>query len=88
MADASVTTPIKYARQARWREKNPMKRWAHVATASAVRRGLIQQQPCEVCGSPTSEAHHDDYERPMAVRWFCRLHHKAEHRRQKAEGVR
>ena len=87
MAETPAANATKYARQARWREKNPMKRWAHVATASAIRRGLIHPQPCEVCGSPQSEAHHDDYQRPMAVRWFCRGHHKAEHRRLKAEGI-
>ena len=57
-----------------------LKRWAHVATASALRRGLIERQPCEVCGVEQSDAHHDDYARPMAVRWLCRKHHKEAHR--------
>jgi len=75
----------KYVRQAKWRDRNPLKRWAHIATASALRRGLIQQQPCEVCGIEAVDAHHDDYSRPMNVRWLCRKHHKAAHRTMRCE---
>jgi len=39
------------------------------------RRGRLIQQPCEVCGSPESEKHHDDYTKPLVVRWRCRRHH-------------
>lgn len=74
-----------YDRQARWRERNPIKRWAHIATASALRRGLIVQQACEICGSADSEAHHDDHAQPLTVRWLCRTHHKALHAAMKAE---
>jgi hypothetical protein len=70
----------KHQRQARWRERNPMKVWAQAALRSAVTRGLVEPRPCEVCGDPNSEAHHPDYSRPAAVRWLCRKHHKAEHR--------
>ena len=68
-------------RQERWRERNPVAYWAHMATRSALKRGLLTKQPCEVCGNPKSEAHHDDYLRPLTVRWLCRLHHKATHAR-------
>lgn len=73
------TRKSKYARQARWRSRNPLKVWAHSALQSALRRGLIERKPCEVCGDPNSEGHHDDYQKPMVVRWLCRRHHKAEH---------
>lgn len=66
------------SRQARWRARNPKARWAHVCLDSAIRRGLIERQPCEVCGAEPADGHHDDYDRPMAVRWLCRKHHKAE----------
>lgn len=70
----------RHARQAKWRERNPLKRWAHLATASALKRGILVREPCEVCGEANVDAHHDDYDRPLRVRWLCRKHHKAEHR--------
>ncbi|WP_287244215.1 hypothetical protein [Mesorhizobium sp.] len=71
--------------QARWKEANPQAVWAHQALRSALNRGLVIQEPCEVCGALVAEAHHPDYDRPMDVRWFCRRHHKQEHRRLKCE---
>ncbi len=71
--------PRKATRQEAWQERNPQKRWAHNALRSGLRRGLVQRQPCEVCGDQNTEAHHPDYDRPLEVVWLCRAHHKAEH---------
>lgn len=65
-----------------WRERNPKARWAHVCLQSALRRGLVQRAPCEVCGSEPAEGHHDDYDRPSVVRWLCRKHHREHHARE------
>jgi hypothetical protein len=46
----------------------------------AIRTGKIKRQPCEVCGNPKSQAHHDDYSKPLVVKWRCALHHKQIHR--------
>ena len=81
------TIPTKYRSQARWREANPLARWAHVAVASALRRKLIVRQPCDVCGDPETDSHHDDYLQPLKVRWLCRRHHKDEHRRLRQGGA-
>ncbi|RVD21021.1 hypothetical protein EN738_20255 [Mesorhizobium sp. M4B.F.Ca.ET.017.02.2.1] len=55
--------------------------WAHYCLRVALKRGLIERQPCEVCGDPQTDGHHhESYQKPMAVRWLCRRHHKAEHR--------
>jgi hypothetical protein len=46
-----------------------------------IKKGLLVKQPCEVCGViERVEAHHDDYTKPMDVRWFCGQHHKDHHR--------
>lgn len=42
----------------------------------AVRKGELTREPCEVCGDPKSQAHHEDYARPLEVRWLCQEHHK------------
>lgn len=69
----------KHVRQKRWREANPKKVWAQRALRSALAAGLIQQQPCAVCGEYAAEAHHPDYDKPADVVWLCRRHHKATH---------
>ena len=53
---------------------------ARARTKMAVRRGHLTRQPCEVCGAADTEAHHDDYSRPLDVRWLCRPHHLAHHK--------
>ena len=37
---------------------------------------VLQKEPCEVCGNPIAEAHHDDYSKPWEVRWLCKKHHE------------
>ena len=41
----------------------------------AIKIGKILKQPCEMCGVPQVDAHHDDYSKPLDVRWLCRPHH-------------
>ena len=43
------------------------------------RRGKLVPKPCEVCGG-LAEKHHDDYDKPLSVRWLCRYHHRELHR--------
>ncbi len=55
---------------------------AHAAVSKALFRGELVKQPCVECGSTFKiEAHHADYSKPLDVVWYCRKHHKAEHRR-------
>lgn len=64
----------------KWQEQNPVKRAVHVITGNAVRKGLLTKGACEVCGSKTRiHAHHDDYSKPLEVRWLCAHHHTEWH---------
>jgi len=58
--------------------KYPLKKQAHQIATRAIKKGEIVRQPCEECGSK-AEAHHDDYSKPLAVRWLCVLHHRRWH---------
>lgn len=75
--------------QAKWDQANPKAKWAHMALASALRRGLIERQPCEVCAIIHGQAgavihgHHEDYDKPMQVNWLCQRHHRQLHARQR-----
>lgn len=64
----------------KWQEKNKVKRAVHAITGNAIRAGMLIKQPCEVCGSTVRiHAHHDDYLRPLSVRWLCATHHAQWH---------
>ncbi len=49
--------------------------YARRQVARAIHRGELVRQPCEVCGGEPAEGHHEDYSKPLNVRWLCRLHH-------------
>lgn len=63
----------------RFRANNPDKYAAHSAVNYALRSGRLVKQPCEVCANPRTHAHHDDYSKPLEVRWLCASHHSAHH---------
>lgn len=48
-------------------------------TRDAIKAGKIIKQPCKVCGSEQSEAHHDNYGDYLNVIWLCKLHHTETH---------
>jgi hypothetical protein len=48
-----------------------------------IRRGKISKLPCSICGDTQSEAHHNDYTKPLEVIWFCRKHHLEHHNKKR-----
>lgn len=64
-----------------WAERYPERRRAHDLVRKAIRAGRMARGPCEVgagCSGPV-HAHHDDYSRPLDVRWLCAAHHAQHH---------
>lgn len=45
----------------------------------AVRDGKLDRLPCVICGDEKSEAHHEDYTKPLDVVWLCDSHHHKVH---------
>ena len=62
-----------------WDERNKEKNRAHLKVSRAIKNGELTRQPCEVCGEEKSEAHHEDYSRPLYVVWLCKKHHFERH---------
>ena len=74
-------------REYRKKNKEKIKEYRNIKTGNAVHtfgiaiaRGKVHKQPCEICGMEPAEAHHDDYNNPLKVRWLCKKHHVEWHR--------
>lgn len=63
----------------KYRIDNPQKCRARAAVKRAIKRGDLQRQPCEACGESRVHGHHDNYNRPLSVRWLCSQHHQVAH---------
>ena len=54
----------------------------------AISKGVLIPEPCEVCGifgkdekgKRMVHAHHDNYNKPLEVRWLCQKHHMEWHK--------
>lgn len=65
------------------RKKHPDEVKARSAANHAVRDGKLRKQFCEVCGKEKTQAHHDDYNYPLKIRWLCVECHNEWHRNNK-----
>jgi hypothetical protein len=59
--------------------KYPEKRVARSAVSNALRDKRLEKEPCWVCGTKKSEAHHVSYSDPLLVSWLCFEHHREAH---------
>ena len=72
---------------ANYRAKYPNKVKAHRAVSRAIKSGLLYEEPCANCGSSDkTHAHHDDYAKPLNIRWLCAACHQAWHK-ENGEGL-
>ena len=68
--------------QREWRQRNAEKAKAHSKLRHALDACKVKKGPCEVCGTRKDvEGHHDDYSKPLKVRWLCHVHHRKLHRK-------
>ena len=68
--------------RAKLRRDNPLVSKARDLYSWAVKSGKLMRQPCELCNSTENvHGHHEDYTKPLEVRWLCRKHHGEAHRK-------
>jgi hypothetical protein len=65
-------------KQRAYRQQHADRYRAHRLVAYAVKTGRLAKGACCICGDE-AEAHHDDYNQPLQVRWLCRRHHVQTH---------
>jgi hypothetical protein len=65
-----------------YRKENPKKYKAHSLVNSSIRNGKLKKPKiCESCLSQSKlNAHHDDYDKPLSVRWLCSPCHSEWHK--------
>ena len=63
------------------RPEQKIKRAANQAIQQRVFNGTLKRKPCEKCQKPKAQAHHDDYSKPLEVRWLCAACHSAHHKK-------
>jgi len=67
----------------RYRRNNPIAYGAHCVVSNALRAGrLVKPDECETSGCESADrlhGHHDDYAKPLDVRWLCPLCHRHWH---------
>ena len=69
-----------------YKKKFPLKYAAHVVLGNAIRdEKIFKQTICSECKSDYKiEGHHDDYTKPLDVRWLCQKCHHLWHKNNKA----
>lgn len=58
------------------RKKHKLQYHARNTAWRALKDGKIVKTPCEICGEIKVQMHHNDYTKPLEVKWFCFPHHR------------
>lgn len=66
-----------------WVQRNPERRHAQIVVGNSLRDGKLVRGVCQ-CGEIKVQAHHDDYSKPLEVRWMCMPCHAAHHKSERA----
>ena len=56
-----------------------IKQRAQSMAVAAILRGELVRGPCSQCGTQKTDAHHEDYSKPLDVIWLCRKCHRLRH---------
>lgn len=88
MADPQSSTQYEAPYRARYFARYPERKVAEIAVKAAIKNGmLIRPEKCSACDNPSMviHGHHDDYSKPLEVRWLCpSCHHQADEAREGA----
>lgn len=58
-----------------------LKESVRAVTRNYIKMGILIKDKCQICGTNENiEAHHDDYTKPLDIRWLCRAHHREFHK--------
>ena len=75
---------------AKLRSHTPKGKARGILTDAVAHGRIIKPEHCEICKKPTLKSklhgHHDDYSKPLEVRWMCLPCHADYHRRER-EGL-
>ena len=79
-SEKGILVERKFAIKRRAKAKKNGAHFAMGQIRQALVSGAIQKKHCERCGSPNSQAHHEDYNKPLDVMWLCPLDHMKRHK--------
>lgn len=78
-----LSTETKRRGNRRYNAKHPGRLRAHRIVDGELRSGRMKRGECERLSADCSgkvHAHHDDYAKPVEVRWLCARHHREWHK--------
>ena len=86
MTEAAPWGPDRYLAGKAWDDRYPVS--VRVSTLKTTARSLVNRllkagklaRGACTCGSADTEAHHEDYTKPLSVTWLCTMCHGARHR--------
>ena|SRR3990167_3733054 len=73
----------KVSRRITANKKDKIKVRARRAVLYAVKVKKLARGRCRDCSRVKTEAHHEDYSKPLEVTWLCRRHHNKQHEKNK-----